>query len=54
MENLIITELKNRIGILVAQYEEKLAHIKAEATTIINSKDEEINKLRSELSDGEA
>lgn len=44
-KDLIIQELKGRIGQIVSQYEEQLANLKAEAITLLNQKDEEIKSL---------
>ena len=43
---LVVQELKNRIGQIVSQYEEQLAAVKAEAITIQKQKDAEIKELK--------
>lgn len=43
---LVVQELKNRIGQIVSQYEEQLAAVKAEAITLLEQKDAEIKELK--------
>lgn len=49
--SLVVVELKNRIGTIVSQYEEELARVKAQATLIIQQKDNEIKSLTKSDSD---
>lgn len=49
-KDLVIQELKNRIGQIVSQYEEQLASLKAEAITLLNQKDEELKAAKEQES----
>lgn len=52
-DDLVVQELKNRIGQIVSQYEEQLAKIKAEAITLLTQKDAELETLRGTAEDSE-
>ena len=45
---MVVQELQNRIGQITSQYETQLAVLKAQATEALQSKDKEIEGLKSE------
>ena len=45
---IVVQELQNRIGQITSQYETQLAVLKAQATEALQSKDKEIEGLKSE------